>query len=514
MHHIFRRATAVRIVAAATALPLALTLALAGTTHADPGAPPERQLADSVKAPNIKRHLQELQNIANANGGTRASGTPGFDKSSDYVAGQLRGAGYQVTVQKFDFPFFREKSTAAMSQVSPDAKTYKPTTPGSSEVGDFATLTYSGSGNVQATVQAVDLTLPPTPEPSSTSGCEAQDFAGFTAGNIALLQRGTCPFADKARNAQNAGAVGVIIFNEGQPGRTDAFAGTLGGPGFNIPVVGASFAVGQDLASPANTVVKLKTDTESTTRTTNNIVAETKRGNADKVVMAGAHLDSVLAGPGINDNGSGTAGLLEVALQFAKVPPKNKVRFAWWGAEELGLLGSEHYVASLSEADRSKIALYGNYDMIASPNYAYMIYDGSAGPAGSVEIEKNLARYFDFLKIPHVPTALDGRSDYGPFMAVGIPSGGLFTGAEGIKTPEEQQMFGGEAGKAYDACYHSACDTINNINDKALTVNTGAIAYSTATFAFSDNPPSRTPVAKTAPQQRGKADSHRGGLAL
>ncbi|MFI6170505.1 M28 family metallopeptidase [Nocardia sp. NPDC051052] len=513
MPHIFRCASAGRFIAAAAALPLALSLTLVGTAHADP-APPERQLADSVQAPNIKRHLQEFQKIADANGGTRASGTPGFDKSRDYVAGKLRGAGYQVTVQQFDFPFFQEKSTAAMAQISPDAKTYKPTAPGSSEFGDFATLTYSGSGNAQGTIQAVDLTLPPTPQPSSTSGCEAQDFAGFTAGNIALVQRGTCPFADKARNAQTAGASAVIIFNEGQPGRTDTFTGTLGGPGFTVPVVGTSFAIGQELIAKPNTVVRLKTDTESSTRTTNNIIAETKRGNADKVVMAGAHLDSVLAGPGINDNGSGSAGLLEVALQLAKVPTKNKVRFAWWGAEELGLLGSDHYVTNLPEADRGKIGLYANYDMIASPNYSYMIYDGSGGPAGSAEIEKNLARYFDFLRLPHVPTALDGRSDYGPFMAIGIPVGGLFTGAEGIKTPEEQKMFGGEAGKPYDACYHSACDKISNINDKALAVNTGAIAYSVATFAFSDNPPTRTPAAKSAPAQRGKTQTHHGGLTL
>ncbi|MFI9504156.1 M28 family metallopeptidase [Nocardia sp. NPDC052566] len=481
-----------RVIAAAGALPLAFSLALMGSVHADPGAPPERQLAESVQTSNINRHLQQLQTIATANGGTRASGTPGFDASRDYVAGKLRGAGYQVTVQDFDFPFFREKSTAVMNQVSPDAKTYKPTPPGAAEIGDFATLTYSGSGDVQATVQGVDLMLPPGPEPSSsTSGCETADFASFTKGNIALIQRGTCTFAVKAKNAQDAGAVGVIIFNEGQPGRTDAFSGTLGGPGFTIPVVGTSFAIGEDLNSPANTVVKLKTDTESTTRKTSNVIAESRTGNADKVVMSGAHLDSVLAGPGINDNGSGSAGQLEVALRMAQLPTKNKVRFAWWGAEELGLLGSQHYVTALSEADRAKIALYLNFDMIGSPNFAYKIYDGSAGPAGSVEIEKTFARYFDFLRIPHVSTPLDGRSDYGPFIAVGIPSGGLFTGAEGIKTPEEQQMFGGEAGKPYDACYHSACDTKDNINDKAMQVNTGAIAYSIATYAYSIDPPAR-----------------------
>ncbi|MFG1792541.1 M28 family metallopeptidase [Nocardia sp. NPDC049149] len=463
--------------------------------------------------PNIKRHLDKFQSIANAHNGTRAAGTPGFDASRDYVAEKLRGAGYQVTVQKFDFPFFKEKSTGVMDQISPNAKTYKPTPPGSSTLGDFATLTYSGSGDTKAAVQAIDLTLPPTPTPSSTSGCEATDFAGFKAGNIALLQRGTCPFADKAKNAQAAGASGVIIFNEGQPGRTDTFTGTLGGPGFTLPVVGTSFAIGQELATTANVVVRLKTDTESTTRTTSNVIAETKKGNADKVVMAGAHLDSVLAGPGINDNGSGSAGLLEVALQTAMFTPKNKVRFAWWGAEELGLLGSEHYVASLSEADRKKLGLYLNFDMIGSPNYAYMIYDGSeGGPAGSAEIEKNFDRYFDTLRLPHITTPFDGRSDYGPFIAVGIPAGGLFTGAEGIKTPEQAKMFGGEAGKAYDACYHSACDSTKNINEKALRVNTGAIAFSVATYAFSDNPPGKAGETKAAAPQRAKDAPYKGGL--
>ncbi|MCM6774711.1 M28 family metallopeptidase [Nocardia sp. CDC159] len=230
--------------------------------------------------------------------------------------------------------------------------------------------------------------------------------------------------------------------------------------------------------------------------------------------MAGAHLDSVLAGPGINDNGSGSAGLLEVALQMAKFQPQNKVRFAWWGAEELGLLGSEHYVANLSEADRKKISLYLNFDMIGSPNFAYKIYDGSeGGPAGSAEIEKTFADYFDMLRIPHVPTPFDGRSDYGPFIAVGIPAGGLFTGAEGIKTPEEQKMFGGEAGKPYDPCYHAACDTVRNISDKAITTNAGAIAYAIATYAFGIGLPTGLP-AKPAPRSAVESPTHHGAYVI
>ena len=158
--------------------------------------------------------------------------------------------------------------------------------------------------------------------------------------------------------------------------------------------------------------------------------------------LAGAHLDSVPQGPGINDNGSGSATLLEVAEQMAKVKPRNKVRFAWWGAEEAGLVGSTAYVAGLSQAERNKIALYLNFDMVGSPNYVFFIYDGDdsdaedapAGPPGSAEIEKTFERFYNSRSLPFKGTDFSGRSDYGPFIAVGIPSGGLFTGAEGVKT--------------------------------------------------------------------------------
>ncbi|HEU5159016.1 MAG TPA: M28 family metallopeptidase [Streptosporangiaceae bacterium] len=497
------------VIRAATAVAvIALPVSLAVPAAADPAAD-ARQRADSITAPSVMRHLRALQAIADANDGTRASGTPGFAASRDYVAGKLRKAGYNVTVQPFEFPFFAENSTATLNQVSPDPTTYAPTPPDGSSVGDFATMTYSGSGDVTAPVQAVDLVLPPGAEPNtSTSGCEAADFTGFTAGNIALVQRGTCTFEAKAANARAAGAAGVIIFNEGQAGRTETLQGTLGTPNFAFPVVGTSFAVGEDLASPAGTVVRVATDTESEVRTTWNVLAESKKGRADRVVMGGAHLDSVLPGPGINDNGSGSSALLEVAVQLSKIPPKNKLRFAWWGAEELGLLGAEHYVARLSPEELAKIKLYLNYDMVASPNYAFKIYDGDdsdavgapAGPPGSDEIEKTFEKYFDALRLGHVGTDFDGRSDYGPFIAAGIPSGGLFTGAEGVKTAEEAALFGGEADVAYDSCYHQGCDTIDNVDQRALAVNTGAMAHSAVTYAFAgDLPgPDTRPAAATA----------------
>jgi len=208
--------------------------------------------------------------------------------------------------------------------------------------------------------------------------------------------------------------------------------------------------------------------------------------------MVGAHLDSVPAGPGINDNGSGTAAILETALQIGNYPVKNKIRFAFWAAEELGLLGSDQYVEGLSAAERDRIRLYLNFDMIASPNFAYKLYDGDdsdatgapAGPPGSAQIETQLASFFTSRGLATVGTDFDGRSDYGPFIAVGIPAGGIFTGAEGLKTAAEAALFGGAAGVAYDVCYHQSCDTLANPNQTALDVNSDAIADSTARYAF------------------------------
>ena len=284
------------------------------------------------------------------------------------------------------------------------------------------------------------------------------------------MQRGTCTFGEKAANAEAAGAAAVIIFNEGQPGREEVLSGTFGGPGFEIPVIGASFAVGEELYRPRQRgrvlLCAIKTDTRTRIFETENVIAETRRGRSDRVVVVGAHLDSVVEGPGINDNGSGTATILEIALQMAKVvTPRNKVRFAFWGAEESGLIGSEFYVAQLTKPEIKNIAVNLNFDMLGSPNYVRFVYDGDgsatpdAGPNGSATIEDIFLDYFAKAGLATEPTAFDGRSDYGPFIAVGIPAGGLFSGAEEIKTAEEAAVYGGTAGIAYDPCYHQACDT-------------------------------------------------------
>lgn len=429
-----------------------------------------QKLLGCVTLDGVRSHQLKLRDIALANGGTRVSGTKGFDESADYAEKVFRDAGYNVTRQSFQFQSFIELPGTQLSQVAPT-----PTAAIETNI-----LSYSGSGSVTATVSVL-----PT-----VTGCNSADFAGFTAGNIALISRGACSFAIKATNAQAAGAAAAVIYNN-VPGELN---GTLGAEfALSIAVTGITQAAGQQLAAIQGLKLSITTSTLRGTATTSNIIAESKEGDANNVVMVGAHLDSVDAGGGINDNGSGSAAVLEVAKQMGKVKPRNKVRFALWGAEESGLVGSERYVELLPQAEKEKIALYLNFDMIGSPNHVFFIYDGDnsdgvgagAGPVGSTGIEKTFETFYNRVGVSFKGTDFDGRSDYGPFIAAGIPAGGLFTGAEGTKTVAEAEVWGGLVGTAYDPCYHKACDNYGNTNLFALDVNADAVAYATLQFAMS-----------------------------
>lgn len=433
-------------------------------------------LRNAVTVNGILSHERAFQRIADRNGGTRVSGSAGFDESAAYVTKRLKAAGYKVTQQKFDFPYFEELAPATFAQDSPTPTEYVNGT-------DFDTMDYSGSGDVTgAVVPTNDVLVPPGEAPSSSSsGCEPGDFtpASPTEPQVALIQRGTCDFGSKAANAQAAGYDAVLIFNEGQPGRTDLLLGTLGAPS-DIPTLGLTYAAGEALYTATQAgpvVVSISTSTLSEVRSTRNVIAESAKGDPNKVVVVGAHLDSVAVGPGINDNGSGSATILETALQMSKlnIVPRQKLRFAFWGAEESGLLGSTYYVSKLNDAALSKIYANLNFDMLGSPNYVRFVYDGdgsgdpaAAGPPGSAQIEQIFDSYFASQNLATETTDFDGRSDYGPFIEAGIPAGGLFSGAEGIKTPDQAAIFGGTAGVAYDSCYHQACDNLNNLSTKAL----------------------------------------------
>ena len=433
-------------------------------------------LQECVTPEGVREHQAAFQAIADANGGTRAAGTAGYDASVQYVVDRMTAAGYIVTLHEFPFTYF---PPVTLQQLAPVAATYQ-----------SERFTGSGAGDVTAAVTAVDINLVPPRE--TTSGCEAADFAGFPAGNIALIQRGTCLFAEKVANAEAAGAAAVIIFNQGNtPDREGLVIGTLGDFLASIPVVGASFANGEILSQPVSIAFVSVGPGQQVTQ--HNVIAESQTGDPENVVMAGAHLDSVQGGPGINDNGSGAAVLLEVAEQMARVRPRNKVRLAWWGAEESGIIGSASYVNDLAQPEREKIALYLNFDMVGSPNHVFFIFDGDdsdeagegPGPEGSAQIEALFEQFYNQRGQPYKGTDLDGLSDYRAFIAVDIPSGGLFTGAAGIKTAEEAALWGGAAGEQYDPCFHVACDTFDNNNNVALDVNADAAAYAILQYGMS-----------------------------
>ncbi|MFF2227862.1 M28 family metallopeptidase [Streptomyces globisporus] len=471
-------------VVAATAL--ATPLLLAASPHPgrpashDPGkeaAKLSRELVRNASARDAYKHLQQFQAIADSTEGHRAAGSLGHDASAAYVYRQLQRAGYKVSYESFRFTY-TETLAEKLAVVSPTPRDVT-----------IKAMTYTPStkeGGLTAQLVAVPV--------DDTTGCEATDYAAATfTGKIALIKRGGCSFAEKQAAAATAGAAGAAIYNNTE----GALSGTLGEVAAGkIPTGGLTQGEGEKLVADlaaGEVTVSFEIRELQEDRPTRNVIAETPGGNAAKTVMLGAHLDSVTEGPGINDNGSGSAGLLDVALKLAKSKskPANKVRFAWWSAEENGLIGSEKYVAALTEKQREQIKLYLNFDMIASPNGVQFVFDGDnsdevgegPGPEGSAQLERDINEFLDGKGKPHEGTDFTGRSDYGPFIEVGIPSGGTDTGAEGIKTAAQAEVFGGQAGIAYDPCYHAACDDLDNIDMGHFDTNIDVIANAVGTYA-------------------------------
>lgn len=370
-------------------------------------------------------------------------------------------------------------------------------------------LTYTPNGQVNGTIVLVN-----------NLGCAAEDFPPEVTDSIALISRGSCSFAQKAANAKTAGAAAAIIYNN----VAGSLAGTLGGVGDYVPVVGTDLATGELLLSQIENGTALTADLEVNAilenRTTYNVIAETKGGDHNNVLALGAHTDSVEAGPGINDDGSGTIGILNVAIGLTNFTVTNAIRFCFWSAEEFGLLGSEYYISQLNQSSEelAKVRAYLNFDMIASPNYAYLIYDGDGsafnltGPSGSAEIEKMFEDFYKAEGKPFNATAFDGRSDYGPFLDNGIPAGGIFTGAEVPKTEEGQDTWGGLEDLAYDENYHQAGDDIFNLALDAFWLNTKLIAHGVATYAqsFSTLPQPTSMTKKSAHLAKVKRSAYNG----
>jgi Zn-dependent M28 family amino/carboxypeptidase len=471
----------------ALALPATAAAAAPGNACDNRSNNTYEKLLQCVTLDGVREHMEAFQKIADNSTdpvypNSRAAGTEGYAQSVEYVKGLLEGAGYQVTLDPVDFTYFYPSE---LTQLTPTTADH-----------EIAIATGSGFGTLTGPVIPVDVNL--VGDRANSSACEASDFAGldFSGDNdIALVQRGTCNFELKARNAEDAGAEAVVIFNQGDttgPGdRLGVVNPTLGAYQANGPVVGTSFAAGEALAQAGSTA-RLEV-LEPETRTDYNVIAELPGKNTDNVVMAGAHLDSVTAGPGINDNGSGSAALLETALLMAKANTPNTLRFAWWAAEEEGLVGSTDYVNGLTPEERDRIALYMNYDMVGSPNYFLGVYDADQStfpapvvvPEGSEAIEDLYESYYTKVGQPYDDSEFSGRSDYEAFILAGIPSGGLFTGAEVRKTEEQEAIWGGTAGEQFDPCYHEECDTIGNYDPVALEVNSDLIAFAMLHFGYS-----------------------------
>ena len=489
------------------------------------------ELRQAVKVSGIREHEEALQFISDLNGGNRLAGAPGHDLSARYVAHRARVAGLDVSYDEFDYDLFQLGDWKAPILTETDGEQFVPGIFGSITGGDFGSMIDSAPGDITAPVWAADLTIPSPAANTSTSGCEAADFAGMPQGSIVLLQRGFCGELAKMLNAQAAGAGGIVYINEGDsPARTQPRWFQMTGAGVNIPIVAAQVETVRRLARGTSKGLtgksaRFRVDFRTGTFPSRNVIAETEGGDPDKVIVVGAHLDSVGVGPGIQDNGSGSAAILEIAEKLRGVYPRNKLRFVWFSAEESGLLGSEDYVATLPEAERDKIAAMLNFDMIASPNFVRFVYDGDLSDSPpiseaifapearpfSIEIERIFLEYFEDRGLPVLPTDFDGRSDYGPFIANGVPAGGLFTGAEGIKTEEQAAVYGGTAGEQYDPCYHLGCDDYDNNSNTSLDQMSDAAAHATITLAQSRTLPSRTgtAAAKAKAAKKRKAASRR-----
>ncbi len=420
----------------------------------------------AVEADQIAAHLDALEQIAQQNDGIRAAGTPGYDASADYVAQQLTTLGFQVERQPFDFPFYDETEPVALA------------------VGDSTwsspswlhAALYSGSGDVEAPLEFVG-------RGSETNGCDASDWTDFTAGHVAMVVSGGCYTRQKVELAQSVGAVALISFyptwEEDQIKRP-----TLLEPaGITIPVIAAGREPWAALGDEEGAIAKLSVHGESRTATVDNVLAAWP-GQTDRVVMLGGHLDSVLDGPGINDNGSGVASLLSLATSMAQLPqPVVTIRLGFWSAEEFGDLGSAAYVDGLGPSERGLISAYLNLDMVGSPNPGRFVYDEPTSPAGSGALTQRLLDALDVLGKPGLRADLGGASDHFAFGQAGIPVGGVFSGLD-IKSVDDALDFGGVALAPMDPCYHLACDTRDNVDLDSAFLLGQAVALVLAELAY------------------------------
>jgi hypothetical protein len=471
-------------------------------------------LIPCIQKDDLWAHMQAFQDIANANPGldghpSRNSGEPGYKASVDYVADKMKAAGYDVTIQPYKFTYTSFVGTPTWSETSPTARDF-------TLVTDWNPGTSNGAADADIR-PAGGIVLPPTPTSTSTSGCTAADFDSSMSGHIALIQRGGCNFGVKVQNAQAAGATGVIIFNEGNPGRTDVLSGSLLDANNNpfvptIPVSFTSFDIGQQLyneyqaGTPPHITLNVQVVVDPN-RDDWNVIAESKGGDKNHVVVVDAHLDAIF-GAGMLDNASGSATILDIAEKMKNVNPRNKLRFIWFGGEELGLLGSSYYVNNLTPNEASHIGYDLDADVTATPNYLIGVLD-PAGPdlfgrtvtskfpnrvyKASTVARDQAVDYLDSIGKNHEFLSPVGTDAFN-FNAIGIPASGVLTGQDCCKSQEEVDLFGGFTGNyegnipSFDGgCVDNPfrwCDNLSNNDPEVLTFMSRTFANMVVQMAF------------------------------
>ncbi|CAF3067676.1 unnamed protein product [Rotaria sp. Silwood2] len=460
--------------------------------------------ASSINIDDVMKHLDELQNIATSSNGNRAVKTIGFNRTLDYITNYLSlNTNLKITKTFFNLRNFQLLCNPTFSStIDGVVKTYYYST--SLSLADFYYVHYSTSVDISSNVL---LTVIPN------LGCSDDDWLSVRpspAGIVAPVKRGDCTVESKARLASKYNVAALLIYNDGTTSNNMQPIYINLGQNNRVPALFLSYNVGQSLATAASdpskiTTVRLTIVTDNALNPVGNICADTLTGDATQTIIIGSHSDSVTAGAGINDNGSGTAANLALATTLSYllqtsdyVPYKYRIRFCWWGAEELGLLGANFHVSeakiSTVVGERVKDYLVNiNLDMLGSPNFIFGIYDGKTAPStaldaakpGSNKMTTLFQDWFIGNNFPWDYTNFDGRSDYGPFLAAGVAAGGLFSGADALKTVEQRKRyntmlgagFGGTSGIRQDKCYHQSCDKTSNINKFALDKMVQATAY-------------------------------------
>jgi hypothetical protein len=451
------------------------------------------KLIRCMDADRVMQHLVKFQDFANQNGGRRDWSSKGYEKSAEYIYSLLEAHNYSVSRHPFAYSSFEQNvETAILERGGANEKEPKQYVnalgAADEEMMHFAPVHFSGSGDVRGRTCSLGETTS-----NSSFGCQSTDFERFEKGSIAILRHGGgCPISRKIDNARTMGAIGMAIHLAKGPATGDELAGVIYEQPFldvafvksNFPVIAITFEVALELAN--TTSCRIFVNNSLVDLESYSVIAESRTGDPNHVVLVGAHLDSANTGPGIEDNGTGAAALVEVALGMAKLHPTRRLRFAWWGAEEPGLMGSMAYARD-ERNYTARVSVYLNVDMLASKNYIFGIYGNLSDTQGptSVLTEFYQSNDIPYQEIPNVTC----RSDTCGFHLQGIPVAGIASVSIPMrKTATEASLYGGTAGELYDPCYHLPCDNLTNVNSYPLEINTEAVAYTAMVYAMKQVP--------------------------